>query len=35
MKFFEVPEVEVVKFAVADVITTSNGDNILPDDDFE
>lgn len=34
MKFFEVPEVEVVKFAVADVITTSNSD-VLPDDDFE
>lgn len=37
MKKFETPELEVLEFAVADVITTSQtGGNgtLLPDDDF-
>jgi hypothetical protein len=35
MKKFETPELEVVKFNVADVITTSKQDpgSILPDDE--
>ena len=32
-RFFENPEMELVKFAVADVITTSCGDD-CGDDDF-
>lgn len=35
MKKFEAPELEVVKFNVMDVITTSgDGDTITPDDEF-
>lgn len=33
MKKFETPEIEIAKFNVADVITTS-GDTRLPDDDL-
>ena len=33
MKKFEAPELEIVKFNVEDVITTS-GDTILPDDEL-
>lgn len=37
MKKFETPEMEVMKFNIADVITTSNGGSgtILPDDEIE
>ena len=36
MKKFETPEIEVTKFAVEDVITTSGegGGTVLPDDEF-
>jgi hypothetical protein len=36
MKKFEIPEIEVTKFAVEDVITTSNvgGGTMLPDQDL-
>lgn len=35
MKKFETPEIEVTKFAVEDVITTSgNGDNNTNDDEL-
>ena len=35
MKQFEMPELEVVNFSVADVITTSGGGStITPDDEF-
>lgn len=34
MKKFETPELNVVTFAVADVITASGGGTILPDDEF-
>ena len=35
MKKFETPEIEVVEFAVEDVITTSNGNGtMLPDDEL-
>lgn len=37
MKKFETPELEVVKFDVADIITTSSSKDpgtIMPDDDF-
>lgn len=27
MKHFEVPEVEIIRFAVADIITSSDGNN--------
>ena len=30
MKKFEAPEIEVLKFQVEDVITTSGGDNTVP-----
>lgn len=35
MKFFENPEIEIIKFVMTDVITTSvgdleTGDNVLP-----
>ena len=33
MKQFETPVLEVVNFDVADVITTSPGGTILPDDE--
>lgn len=35
MKHFEIPEMEVVEFEVADVITTSGGNGTeLPPDEF-
>lgn len=34
MKNFEAPEMEVMEIRVADVITTSNGTTIMPDDEF-
>lgn len=35
MKKFEIPEIEVTKFAVEDVITTSGGNGtVLPDDEL-
>ena len=35
MKKFEIPEIEVTKFAVEDVITTSGGSGtMLPDQDL-
>lgn len=30
MKRFEIPEIEVQKFAIADVITVSNGNGYVP-----
>lgn len=31
MKKFEMPEIEIEKFAMEDVITTSGGDDIIPE----
>lgn len=34
MKKFEIPEIEVITFAVEDVITASGNGTMLPDDNF-
>lgn len=36
MKKFEIPEIEIAKFAIEDIITTSggNGDNSTGDDEL-
>lgn len=34
MKMFQPPVIEVVTFSVEDIIATSNGGTILPDDEF-
>ena len=30
MKKFEIPEIEVIAFGIEDVITTSNGETVIP-----
>ena len=34
MKKFEIPEIEVIEFAVEDIITTSGKDNTTEDDEI-
>lgn len=35
MKQYEAPTIEVVKFTIADIVTTSGGNGtVMPDDEF-
>lgn len=34
MKLFENPEITIEKFEIADIITTSNGENDTPDQEL-
>lgn len=35
MKQYEAPTIEVVKFSIEDIVTTSGSGTIMPDDEFE